>query len=283
MSAELTQNTPEWLEFRRKKIGASDAPIILEVSPWKTPYQLWLEKTSGVLPITSSRQKRGLELEELARQAFEKKTGMIMFPKVMLHPTFDWMMASLDGIDIDGQSIVEIKCPGQVDHDAAKDGKIPEKYIPQLQHQLAVTGLKLAYYFSFDGNDGVIIEVERNDSYIERMIDLEKAFWDCIESCTPPPLKDRDYVNREDSAWMETSQKWLEVQKQLETLDSEEKILRESLIQMADNQSSLGGGIKLARSIRKGNVQYAQIPELQGLDLEKYRKSPSEYWRLSAI
>ena len=44
MNIELTQNTPEWLEFRRKKIGASDAPIILEVSTWKTPYQLWLVK-----------------------------------------------------------------------------------------------------------------------------------------------------------------------------------------------------------------------------------------------
>jgi putative phage-type endonuclease len=159
MNAELTQNTPEWLEFRRKKIGASDAPIILEVSPWKTPYQLWLEKTSGSLPPSTVRQKRGLELEELARQVFEKKTGMIMFPKVVLHPSLDWMMASLDGIDIDGQAIVEIKCPGQTDHDVAKTGKVPEKYIPQLQHQLAVTGVEIAYYFSFDGNDGVSVSM----------------------------------------------------------------------------------------------------------------------------
>ena len=102
MNIELIQNTHEWLEFRRKKIGASDAPVILEVSPWKTPYQLWIEKTSGTPSITTHHQKRGLELEELARQTFEKKTGTIMFPKVVLHPSFDWMMASLDGIDIDG-------------------------------------------------------------------------------------------------------------------------------------------------------------------------------------
>ncbi len=38
-----------------------------------------------------------------------------MFPKVVLHPAHDWMMASLDGIDLDGNSIVEIKCPGQTD------------------------------------------------------------------------------------------------------------------------------------------------------------------------
>lgn len=283
MNSELIQNTPEWLEFRRKKIGASDAPIILEVSPWKTPYQLWLEKTSGVLPATSARQKRGVELEELARQTFEKKTGMIMFPKVILHPTFDWMMASLDGIDIDGQSIVEIKCPGQTDHDTAKAGKIPEKYIPQLQHQLAVTGLKLAYYFSFDGSEGVIVEVERDNDYIERMIDLEKAFWECVESCSPPPLKDRDFVNRQDGDWIEASQKWLEAQKRLGELENEEKSLRELLIRMAGSQSCKGGGVRLTRSMRKGVVQYAQIPELQDIDLEKYRKGPSEIWRLSQV
>lgn len=255
----------------------------MEVSPWKTPYQLWLEKTSGELPAISAYQKRGMELEELARQTFEKKTGIIMFPKVVLHPTFDWMMASLDGIDIDGQSIVEIKCPGQIDHDTAKAGKIPEKYIPQLQHQLAVTGLKLACYFSFDGTDGVILEMKRDNDYIEPMLCIEKAFWEYIESCTPPPLKDRDFVNRQDLEWRETSQKWLETQKRLVDLGSEEKILRESLIRMAGNQSCHGGGIKLTRSVRKGAVQYAQVPELQGIDLEKYRKSPSEYWRLSAF
>lgn len=152
----LTQNTPEWHEYRRKKIGASDAPIIMEASPWKTPYQLWLDKTCKMTSPSTLPQKRGLEMEEAARQSFEKMTGMIMFPKVMEHSEIDWMMASLDGIDMEGTAIVEIKCPGQVDHDIAKQGEIPEKYIPQLQHQLAVTGLEMVYYFSFDGFDGVI-------------------------------------------------------------------------------------------------------------------------------
>lgn len=40
----LLQNTQEWEKFRLQKIGASDAPIIMGVSPWKTPFQLWLEK-----------------------------------------------------------------------------------------------------------------------------------------------------------------------------------------------------------------------------------------------
>jgi len=40
----LRQNTPEWLEVRKTKLGASDAPAILGISPYKTAYQLFLEK-----------------------------------------------------------------------------------------------------------------------------------------------------------------------------------------------------------------------------------------------
>jgi YqaJ-like viral recombinase domain len=224
-------------------------------------------------------QRRGLELEETARKAFEKKTGMILFPKVMLHPSLDWMMASLDGIDLDGKVIVEIKCPGQTDHEIAQ-GKVPEKYFPQLQHQLAVTGLHLAFYFSFDGNEGVIVEVRRDDGFITKMIDQEKKFWDNLINHTPPALSERDFVHREDAVWKETSQKWLSIHSQLEALKSEEKKLREALIQMAGTQNVTGGGIKLSRSLRKGSVQYSQIPELQKVDLEKYRKEPLEIWRL---
>jgi len=274
MNREITQNTPEWLELRRKKIGASDAPIILEVSPWKTPYQLWLEKTTGAKSSMSPHQKRGHDLEEPARRAFEKKTGLVMFPKVMLHPSHHW---------IDGKTIVEIKCPGQADHDLAKAGAVPEKYFPQLQHQLAVTGLKMMFYFSFDETDGAIVEVERDNTYIANMVELEKTFWQCLESCTPPSMNERDFVNHEEETWLETSQKWLTIHEQLETLGNEEKALRKSLIQMAGAHNAIGGGIRVTRSLRKGNIQYGKIPELQDLDLEQYRKEPSEVWRLTAV
>jgi putative phage-type endonuclease len=282
MTTELIQNTPEWLEMRRKRIGASDAPVIMEMSPWKTPYQLWIEKTTGITSSTAPQQKRGLELEEMARRAFEQKTGMIMFPKVMFHPSLDWMMASLDGIDIDSKAIVEIKCPGQIDHAVAQAGKIPEKYFPQLQHQLAVTGLNMAFYFSFDGNGGVIVEVGRDESFITEMINQEKKFWNNMTSLNPPPMNERDFVNREDERWKETSQKWLAIHSQIEALECEEKNLREALIQMAGSQNATGCGIRLTRSLRKGNVNYSQIPELKLVDLEKHRKEPIEVWRLSA-
>lgn len=95
-----------------------------------------------------------------------------------------------------------------------------------------------------------------------------------------PPLNERDFIHREDEVWKETSQQWLNIHAQMKSLESEEKRLREALIQMAGSQNTTGGGIRLTRSLRKGNVQYAQIPELRNIDLEQYRKEPIEIWKL---
>lgn len=43
---ELDQRTDEWLMWRSQGIGASDAPVIMGVSPWSDPVSLWMEKRS---------------------------------------------------------------------------------------------------------------------------------------------------------------------------------------------------------------------------------------------
>ena len=58
MSA-LIQQTDEWLEMRRNKIGASDAPIIMEVSPYKKPNQLMEDKLTGAVMAKSQAMQRG--------------------------------------------------------------------------------------------------------------------------------------------------------------------------------------------------------------------------------
>lgn len=279
----LTQNTQEWEKFRQQKIGASDAPIIMEVSPWKTPFQLWLEKTGQSTSAQNHHMMRGHALEETARAAFEKTMNLIVFPRVVQSKEHEWMIASLDGIDMDGKILVEIKCAGEADHTLAKQGKVPEKYYPQLQHQLAVTGLTKGYYYSFDGTKGVIVEVEHNPEYINKLIESEKKFMECMQTLLAPSLTTKDYNFRDDLAWNERAQKWLQKKQELENIEQEEKILRNELIELASNQSSQGGGIRLTLSTRKGTVDYRAIPCLKDLDLEIYRKPSSKVWSLSAV
>ena len=183
----LKQDTPEWHDFRQNHIGASDAPVIMGVSPYRTIKQVWKEKVFGTKQKENGAMRYGKIKEDEAREEFEKETGHFVLPKVILHEDFDWMSASLDGLDIEQQFIVEIKCPGKVDHHFVEVNRmVPQKYIPQIQHQLCVTGLDFAYYYSFDGEKGIVLEVKRDQEFIEMMIEKEKDFWNCVQTFVPP-------------------------------------------------------------------------------------------------
>lgn len=280
----IKQNTKEWLEMRKKKIGASDAPIIMGDSPWKTEYKLWEEKLGlAPPPKMNFAMKRGHEQEPIALQTYNEYTGNCSNPEVVFNKKNDWMMASLDGLSLDRNTIVEIKCPGVVDHNLAKKGKVPEKYRAQLQHQLATIDLNQLHYFSYKDCDFALVEVERDPDYVAKLLKKEIEFWKKLKNIEPPALSDKDYVQRQDIFWVEAAQDWLLVHQQLETLKSKEKEHRESLISLAGPCNCQGAGIRVQKVIRKGTVDYKSIPELSGVDLEKYRKTPVESWRLGNV
>ena len=178
----LKQRSKEWLDFRRNHVCASDSPIIMGMSNFKTVDQLLNEKVRGYEQHQNPYMARGNELEPVALKAFEKETNLIMFPCVGVHDQNDWMAASFDGMTLEEDLIVEIKCPGKKDHTLALQGKIPEKYIAQLQHQIYVSGLDFSYYYSFDGEKGIVLEVKRDDEFIEKMLALEIDFWNILKT-----------------------------------------------------------------------------------------------------
>jgi putative phage-type endonuclease len=133
-SLELIPNTPEWLEARKEYIGASDAPVIMGVSPYSTPYQLW-QKKLGLLEETQTfAMARGHSLESQARAQVEERLGILLTPKVKTHSSLNWMMATLDGLSADGKTLVEIKCPAIADHMEALQGRIPLRYSISLRY-----------------------------------------------------------------------------------------------------------------------------------------------------
>ena len=282
---DLAQNSPEWLEFRRAKIGASDAPVIMGISPYKTPYQLYLEKVERIDQAQNSAMKRGQEMEAGARKAFEQMYESLYMDKVCVVPLVvqsekhEWMIASLDGIDIEKGIAVEIKCPGPKDHEIARDGKIPDHYMPQLQHQLAVTGLERMFYFSYRNGEAfpVILECKRDEDMLKRMVEKEKEFMDCILHRQPPALTERDYEERYDMEFIELAMRYEVVKRQADQKAEEEQHLKDELIRLSSGKNCRGGKVKISQCCRKGAIEYGKIEQLQGIDLELYRKSPTKY------
>lgn len=272
----------DFLASRKNYLGASDAPAVMGVSPWSTPYQLWEDKL-GLAPPKSDNfaMKRGRELEPLARDAYILETGHMVEPKMVIHPEIKYMMANFDGITDDHKYAVEIKCPGEKDHLTAKQGIVPEKYMPQLQHQLAVIGVNELHYFSYRDGDTALITVGRDEGYIKRLIVEERKFWNCVENLSAPPLTDRDYDTRNDIAWMKAAISWEEAQTELEAAKIKENTFRDILIELAGNKNSIGQGVRVQRVVRKGAIDYKAVPQLKDVDLEKYRKDTMESWRIA--
>lgn len=276
----IVQQSEEWISLRKDKIGASDAPVIMGVSPFKTALQLWEEKLGFRENKKTERMQRGLDMEEEARQSFETDNGILVIPMVIFHPKHSWMMASLDGMDIERKNAVEIKCPGQKDHSIAESGKVPEHYYPQLQHQMAVAGLNYIYYYSYFNKKGITLRIERDQEYINNLIEKEEKFLNCLYELIRPQEVLKDYILREDDIWKETATRWLEIQAQKKNLETQEEELREMLISMSGDYNTMGFGVKVSKVVRKGNIEYSKIPELTGLDLEKHRKKPTTYWKI---
>jgi len=276
---ELEQGSEIWLNLRKTKITSTDAAVIMGVSPWKTKLQLYHDKTSNALPSPANeRMKRGLELEPIARDLFALKTGLMMRPCVMIRD--DWAMASLDGRETFENSILEIKCPGDKDHEMARKGEVPSHYYPQIQHQIYVSGVEFCYYFSFDGFDGISIKIKKNEEYIAKLVEEEKKFYECLMKKIPPEISENDYMEREDLEWESLASRWKEINCSIKELEKEEEILRNQIISLAGESNTRGAGISLSSFQKKGNVDYSKIPEISNIDLEKYRKPSTKIWRI---
>jgi len=282
-------NYTDFVKARKNYIGASDAATIMGVSPWGTQLDLWEDKL-GLRPDRPDNfaMARGRELEPIARDAYMIQTGHIVTPKQVFHPTVPYMMANLDGITDDGSVCVEIKCPGAPDHDLAVSGKVPDKYFPQLQHQMAVTGLQELHYFSYRNGDTALVVVKLDSEYVKRLYIEEAKFWECVESLTPPELTARDYVERDDIAWNEFSDLYKQCELRVKLAEDVCKAVKEQqdackakLIELANGKSSIGNGLKLNLSSRKGAVDYSMIPEMKNVDIEKYRKPSSIAWKIT--
>lgn len=278
---EMIQGTEAWLKMRRNFIGASDCPVIMKLDPWRTPMNLFDEKLGLVVPRETEAMRRGKDLEPLAREEFEKVTGIKVTPQVLFHPEIKYMMASMDGVSEDGKQAVEIKCPGDAVYRLAVQGKIPENYNAQLQHQMAVMGLQCMFYFCFDGGGGIIIEIERNNDMIDMIYREEAEFYNRVLNFDPPPLMNKDITPRDDLEWNQTAYELSNMRALRKKYAREEEVLEKRLIEMSGGKSCKGGGVQVSRYIRKGNVDYTSIPELQGRDLEEFRKPPIESWRIT--
>lgn len=284
MTLPIEVGSKEWLESRRKLVTATDVPILLEVSPWCTPLQLYWRKKNGEEIVKTAAMQRGIDLEPEARALFTQHTGEDVYPLFKVSEKYEWLAASFDGIN--DHCFVEIKCPGAADHLIACEGLVPEKYIPQVQAQMMVSGFDFGWYFSYSPSSStpcVLLKVYADWAMQDRIRILSKHFYDCLQSGTPPEPCDRDMIQRSDRSWLMLEEEYVDILHQETALALRKEEVKTKLIELCDGKPTKGYRLRMTPVKRIGNVQYDKIPELKNVDLEFYRKPGSIYWKALEI
>ncbi len=181
----------EWLAWRRKGIGGSDAPAITGDSPFSTQFDVWLEKTGQFESDTTDNEPMywGRTLEEVVAREFAKRTGKKVrrVNAILQHPEHDIMLANLDRVVVGEDAGLECKTTNPFFKET--DG-CPGHYVVQCQHCMSVSGKSKWYIAVLVGGQRFhIYEIERDDAYInEVLIPAEKEFWRMVQENEMPPI-----------------------------------------------------------------------------------------------
>ncbi|KFF31670.1 YqaJ viral recombinase family protein [Bifidobacterium bombi] len=203
-----TEREGKWLAHRNDGVGGSDMAAIMGLSPYKSPYALWLERTGRSDPEDLSGKwaiQRGNVLEGELRKRFRREHpeltvvgGTDMSLRSVAHPC---MQASLDGYIWDPASksygVLEIKTANayRAKDWQADDGSLhaPAYYLAQVTHYMAVTGWTWGvFYADLGSGEPVEVRFERDEQDVAAVIKAAEEFWGYVQRDEPPELTGSD-------------------------------------------------------------------------------------------
>jgi putative phage-type endonuclease len=177
----MEQRTDDWFAARLGKVTASRVADV--IAKTKTGYgagranymaDLVVERLTGqkASSFTNAAMEWGTQTEPQAKTAYAAKTGILVEEVGFIdHPTVAMSGASPDGFAEEG--LVEIKCPNTATHlEYIFDGKPPQKYVTQMQWQMACAGKPWCDFVSYDPRlperlQLLVVRVPRDDDYIK--------------------------------------------------------------------------------------------------------------------
>ena len=183
---------------RREFIGGSDIAAVMGVSPWKTPLQLWAEKTGEVdAPDLSDNEavQMGIALEDPVAQIFSKKTGMTVrrAPGNYELKGYPYIRCQVDRLITGTDELLEVKTCSLRSEDKWSGEEIPVEYILQVQWQLMITGRAVGWIAVLIGGQKFVYKKITPDKEIQdKMLLAAISFWDMVQRKIPPVAESDD-------------------------------------------------------------------------------------------
>lgn len=298
----FAQRTPEWLAWRKTGATASAAAVLLNISPYKTYWRLWAEKTGRAIEedlTNNPHVQRGIANEDKGRRVAERviDDGFLL-PVCAESTKHPFIKASLDGLT-ESNVPVEVKCPCEKQWNDVDDlGLDSEGYImysPQVQQQIYVTDADygwLLFYNPADDGTYRLFKVLRDDKLIDEIVELSTQFISFVERDKEPLLDpERDvFIPKSDvaSEWEIHATDYRQMNQLINGYKEKIAQLEEKCSESKNSMISIMGtfcrgdyaGVALTRYEKKGSIDYKNLiadllPGVDEVVLEKYRKKPS--------
>lgn len=190
--AKLSNITEEeWKALRRKGIGGSDAPAIVGANPYRSVFELWLDKLGKGEEVEDNPQmKWGRIIEPMLAEEWMKLTGKKLRRKnaILQSKVYPYLLANVDRMVVGENAGWEGKTTNFFYQEI--DGKPPLYYMVQCQHYMLVTGTDRWYLSVLAGGQKEYhYAIARDDTYIDEiLLPNEIGFWHNVENETPPDI-----------------------------------------------------------------------------------------------
>ena len=291
MKLTHTMNRDEWLAWRRNRVGASDVPALMGLFGFEQRYSVWarLAGISDDEPLVDTPEmKFGRDVEKTVLDNYAMQAGEeILRQEIHICDEIPQMHATLDGFYIDRSikgapkvCIVEVKCFSGAKMRLLEAGTVPWSVALQVQAQMMCAKADVAYVIGYGATTAVysVVRVERND-LIQQEISGQVKY---IVDCATRMLRINDYrydfmggemdISAAIQGYIDTMPTADEAAKQERHKMFEEQI-KAHVVSTGQSLSSMGVCAKVSKV--KGRVRYSDVPELLGVDLDKYRGADS--------
>ncbi|MGN6347067.1 MAG: YqaJ viral recombinase family protein [Candidatus Nitrosocosmicus sp.] len=194
--------TESQLIERKKGIGGSDAAAICGVSRWKTPIDVYIDKTSQ--EINNNEENRytywGNVLEPIIVKQYEKETGKNVdnYKSTFVSKNNDFMRANIDGWISKDRAVLECKtATASSSHMWGESGSdfFPDEYLIQCAHYAIVCNAEYVdLAVLIGGNDFRIYKYNRNEALELLILHAEEEFWNnnVLKGIPPYPRTEND-------------------------------------------------------------------------------------------
>jgi putative phage-type endonuclease len=288
--------TEEQKVMRMQGIGGSDASAALGVSRYKTPVDLYLEFTGNKEreDVQNDFVHFGNVLEEVVANEYSRRTGHLVTSTdaTFVHPKYPWMIGHVDRIIVNSNgAVLECKTASQYKSDEwGEEGSddVPEEYLVQAAHYAIVLDapyVDLAVLIG--GNSFKIYKYQRRPTLEERIIELEKEFWnERVLKQIPPEPKTIEEAN---ALWSSSSDGKIydkeaemdfiyleEIRAKIKILDQQEKLYKAKIMSVMQEKDTLvdcaGRPLATWKSQKTKRLDQTLLKETDRATYDKYLK-----------